>query len=227
MSKVLVGCPTSSHKAYCLEEYSKAIKSLTYSNYGILLVDNSENLKYVDRIRKLGIDVVKDNYFETARERVVHSRNLLRDYVLKNNYDYFLSLEQDVIPPKDVIERLLRHDKKVVTGIYFTRYDINGKKKIKPLIWVDTPGKFEKMKFIDERELWKSGLIKIRACGLGCVLIHKSVLESISFRLFKPKIYDDMAFCHDLYKKGISIYADLEVKCKHLISGMDWDSIKE
>jgi hypothetical protein len=59
-------------------------------------------------------------------------------------------------------------------------------------------------------------------------LISREVLEKISFRLSEENTtYDDMTFCEDLHKQKISLYADTAIKCKHLITGMNWDVIKE
>jgi hypothetical protein len=224
--KVLVGCPTSNHKAYCLDKYLEVLQGLTYADYDVLLVDNSEGEEYSKTIKQKGVPVVKATHFPTARERIVVSRNLLRKEVLEKGYDYFLSLEQDVIPPKDVIERLLQHDKKVVSGVYFTKYTLHGQEVLKPLLWDAKEG--EEMEFVAEEEVEKEQLLQVKAAGLGCVLIHKDVLEKIPFRLFTDRhTYDDMAFCSDLHKEGIPLYVDTSVKCKHLISGMDWSKIKE
>ena len=126
MKKILVGCPTSFHKEYCFNKYLKGIKSLTYQNHDILLVENSKDDKYINKIKKF-LPVIKGPYFESALDRIITSRNILKEKVLEGNYDYFLSLEQDVIPPKDIIERLLKHNKKVITGIYFVHNKIKGK----------------------------------------------------------------------------------------------------
>tara|TARA_Y100000310_G_scaffold338661_1_gene429001 strand:+ start:1837 stop:2520 length:684 start_codon:yes stop_codon:yes gene_type:complete len=225
LPKILVGCPTSNHKEYCIEEYAEAIKNLTYPNYDILLVDNSQTEEYSKKLQKLGLEVKRDKYLERARERIVHSRNILREYALENNYDYFLSLEQDVIPPKDVLEQLLQHGKEVVTGVYFTKYTIQGKPVLKPLLW---KAKGKTLEFVEEEKIIQPQLIIVKASGLGCVLISREVLEKISFRLSEENTtYDDMTFCEDLHKQGISLYADTAIKCKHLITGMNWDVIKE
>ena len=44
--KILVGCPTSHHKDYCLTEYMAGLKKLTYPNKKILIVENSKNDEY-------------------------------------------------------------------------------------------------------------------------------------------------------------------------------------
>ena len=90
--RVLVGCPTADIKAYCLDEYAAGLKALTYPNKEFLLVDNSATPEYAKRIEKLGIPVVRDTRLEDVKERITHSRNVLRDTVLKEGYDYFLSI---------------------------------------------------------------------------------------------------------------------------------------
>lgn len=226
--KVLVGCPTSDYKSYCLDEYAKSVKTLSYDNYDILLIDNSKTSGYSEKIKKLGLNIIKDKYSESARERIVSSRNILRDYAIKNNYDYLLSLEQDVIPPKDIIERLLNHKKQVVSGVYFAFNFYQGKHQLLPLIWVDFDDKNKKMFYIDKTRLWSKEIIKIATCGLGCVLIHKDIFKKVKFRYdFKmDEGFDDMFFCKDLREKGIDIYADTSLKCKHLIKNWSWKNIK-
>ena len=118
--KVLVGCPTSNYKEYCLKEYAEAVKSLTYPNYNILLIDNSKDDIYLKKINGIGLPAKKGPWFEGALKRIITSRNILREEILEKGYDYLLSLEQDVISPKDIIERLLRHKKQVISAIYFT-----------------------------------------------------------------------------------------------------------
>ena len=222
--KILVACPTAEYKKYCLNEYVEGLKRLTYS-HDILIIDNSENDSYLKLIEKKGLPVVKDKYLEKARARIVHSRNMIRKKVLEGCYDYFLSLEQDVIPPPDIIERLLRANKKIVTGVYYTRYMVQGKPKYLPLIWQQVES--DKMRFMEESELNK-GVQPIYACGLGCILIHKSVLEKIKFRYEEDKVtFDDMFFCKDARDNGFELFADTSLKCQHLIEGMSWKGIKK
>ena len=123
--KVLVGSPVSRHHAYCTKEYLESIKNLSYPNYDILLVDNSETEEWYNQIKESsGVKIVRHGYDKpTVKERMVACRNYLRSYALENGYDYFLDLDQDVIPPRDVIERLLSHKKDFVTGIYFNYFE--------------------------------------------------------------------------------------------------------
>jgi GT2 family glycosyltransferase len=229
--KILVGCPTSEHKAYCLDKYAETVRSLTYPQYDILLVDNSATNTYAERIRQLGLPVLKDIYFEHARERITHSRNILREQVLEKGYDYFLCLEQDVIPPRDIIERLLQHQQPVVTGVYYMEYDLKKQgtligKKILPLLYARHD--CDNLIQLTSEKIQAPQLLRVAASGLGCMLIHRSVLEKISFRYVEDKlVFDDIWFCQDLERHKIPLFVDTSVKCKHLMHAMDWDSLKK
>jgi len=235
--KVLVGCPTFDGKAYCLEEYAKAVKNLDYDNYEIVLVDNSEKEEYREKLKKMGFNVWRlDEKGFSARERITACRNLLRKLAI-DSYDYFLSLEQDVIPPKDIMKKLLSHNQKIVSAVYTMKMD-DGKEM--PLLW-GFLDENEKKKFLEENpqlkskieemgkkgllckriesveELPKNKLIKVAACGLGAVLIHKDVLKKIVFRTDERKsAYDDMFFSQDALSKGFEITADTGVICRHI-----------
>ncbi len=223
-AKILVGCPTSDHKSYCLKQYAEAVKKLTYKNHSLLIVDNSKSQAYSKKMRSMGLKVLKDEYKENARERIVSSRNIVREEAIKN-YDYLLSLEQDVIPPKDIIERLLKHKKEITTGLYFTYKTEDETKKIIPLLWTLDD---KEPRNLTEEEVMQDRVIEVEAAGLGCMLIAKEVLKKIKFRYEKKsQAFDDMWFCKDTKEKGYSIVADTSVKCKHLIEKWSWEGIKK
>ena len=230
LPKVLVGCPTSDYKAYCIESYAKSVKSLSYKNYDILLVDNSEKEDYFKRIKKLSLPVIKSTYFEGARDRIVESRNILREKMLDGGYDYLLSLEQDVIPPREVIEKLIRHNEKVVSGLYLAVNLVKGKHVLRPLLWANFNHEKKIMYCLNKEYALKSNdFVEICACGLGCVLIHRSVLKDIKFK-YDPKsgdAFDDVFFCRDVMEKGIKMFADLSVKCDHLTQGWSWEGVQK
>tara|TARA_Y100000310_G_C20654610_1_gene801337 strand:- start:82 stop:780 length:699 start_codon:yes stop_codon:yes gene_type:complete len=230
--KILIGCPTCSLYDYCLEEYSSVVKKLEGD---VLLVDNSEKEGYEERIKEVGLEVIKSPYKEFARERVVDGRNLLREKVLDEGYDYFLSLEQDVIPPKDVISKLLGHNVKVVSGLYSTprvmiRRDSLGRRfKVKedvPLAMV--AGEPGKVRWMMPEEVKKERLVGVGGVGLGCILIHRDVLEGVKFRYSRDNLaFDDMWFCKDVRDNGWKVYLDTGVKCDHKTNrGWKWKDLK-
>ena len=224
--KILVGCPASDFKRYALERYAEGVKALNYDNFDVLLVDNSKNSDYLKKINSLGLPAVKGAYSDAARQRIIDSRNVLRQKVLDEGYDYLFSLEQDVIPPANVIQNLLSHEKKIVSGVYFSYQTNNGITLLVPLLWKKS-GK-DNVRFMLEREVSEHKLIEVGAAGLGCILIHRDVLKKIKFRFDKEnKGFDDMWFCSDSFNEGFKIFADTSVKCRHLIKGWSWDGIKK
>ena len=229
IARVLVGCPTSFHKEYCFEEYARAVTSLSFKSYDVLLVENSPEDTFFKKIKAHKIPVIKGPYFEGARDRIVASRNLLREKALHGDYDYLLSLEQDVIPPKDIIELLIRHRKPVVSGVYFNRnVTPDGGVQLIPLVYALTDKERLTMRPLTFEELEEPALLPIVSCGLGCVLIHRDVLKEITFR-YALNSFDDRWFCTDLYEKKIPLFCDSSVKCKHFILDRpyQWRDIKK
>lgn len=219
--KILIGCPTSDYKAYCLKDYLNGVKNLTYKNFDFLMVDNSKSSAYSKKIKSLGFNVIKDDYKENARERIVSSRNILREKTIES-YDYLLSLEQDVIPPKNIIEKLMEHNKKITTGVYFTYKMVDSERTLVPILWVSDGG----IRNLTEEEVMGDKVIEVEGAGLGCMLISSEVLKKIKFRYEKESnAFDDMWFCEDTKEKGYKIYADTSVKCKHLIERWSWGGL--
>ncbi len=249
--RILVGCPTFEGKKYCLSEFAEGLKNLSYDNFDVLLVDNTKDDNYFNEIKKIGLPAVKGEFLEKATDRIAESRNILKEKVLAGGYDYLFSLEQDVVAPKDAIQKLLSHNKKIITGLYFKYELINDKVEMSPLIYKAltaevlkelTQGEhgediIEEMK---RNETWDSHwripmtfeqvekpmLMKIDFCGLGCILIHREVLEKIKFRA-DQRSFDDMHFCEDARNLGYEIWADTEVKCRHFMSRTSWEGIRK
>ena len=236
--KVLVGVITASPYEYCLREFLDSVKSFIYDNFDLVVVDNSEDNSYYDKLKSLSLNVIKDEHIKDIRDRLVHSRNILRDYALKNNYDYLLSLEQDIIAPKDTINRLVRHNKDIVTAVYFKLVEksyfeknklIKKTKELYPVLFQFAPKEMkDKMRFVLPLEVRGDKFFKVRASGLGCILISRKVLEKIKFRTVKGNTsYDDLWFCDDAIKHRFDIYVDTSVKCKHLFIKKDKNLFKK
>jgi GT2 family glycosyltransferase len=220
--KILIGCPTSDTHEYALKEYLHTIKNLTYKNYDILLIDNSQDDSYLKKLKETNLPATKSVWHKDARERIITSRNLLRQHVLDKGYDYFLSLEQDVIPPPDVLERLLQHKKRVITAIYFNYINAKEGTELAPVAWSKINIEKGERYFIKPSQL-NTGLIRIAVSGLGCILIHKSILEKVKFRYEQQhSAFDDVFFGLDCRKNNVSIYADTNLFCKHLLKNRPW-----
>ncbi|MBI4150729.1 hypothetical protein HY492_01245 [Candidatus Woesearchaeota archaeon] len=223
--KILVGCPTSQHKAYCLKEYTAGVKALQ-GTFDVLIVDNSDSDSYLAELKSAGLPAVKGPMPTKIKDRIVACRNVLRQKVLDEGYDYFFSLEQDVIPPPDALQKLLAAQKLIVGGVYTKHYRVmDGDNEVgtqeRPLLWTSVHGKIAQWT-MDALE--PTRVQQVLFTGLGCLLIHRSVLENISFRWdVSRKGFDDVFFCTDAQKFGI--FVDTSVRCPHL--EMSWEGIEK
>lgn len=146
------------------------------------------------------------------------NRNVLIDQALEHGATHILFLDDDVIVPKDIIAKLIRHDKDIVTGLYLLRNFPH-----KPIIfsYADEKGACTH-RFIapDEPE----GLIPIINCGLGCCLIKIEVFQTMPRpwitlgELEKDHWCDDIAFFNRARDYGFSLFCDLSVRVGHIAS---------
>lgn len=225
--KVLVGSPVSDMHEYCFDEFVSSRKRLTYPNHDLFFVDNSQGDHFFKRVQESGLPITRIPWEEKARLRMVNSRNLLRQKVLDEDYDYFLNLDQDIIPPDDIVEMLVRHNKDIVTGVYFnplhTRNSnklIDSNKLIRSVVGVLVN---DKIRYLSNEELMKPRLVKINVCGTGCILISRRVFEKIKFRYDTEGLsFDDAYLVYDAYENGFEVYADTGAKCRHLIVEKPW-----
>jgi GT2 family glycosyltransferase len=227
LPKVLVGAPVCDLYEYCFNEFINNIKNLTYKNYDILLIDNSKEEDFFNKIKLLNINVIRIPYLDKMRERVVKSHNKLREYFLNNNYDYLLILDQDVIPQKEVIEKLINHKKDAVSALFFGHHNIQtGENKLMPFAWkfIEKSGFWGKTYYLNENEIFSNKLIEIAFAGMGCILLSKKVLKKIEFRYDQTiDSWDDRWLGYDIHKEGFNFYLDPNVKCKHLYLNRPFD----
>jgi len=225
--KILVGTPHADVKNYCIDNYISSVKGLTYSNYNVLVVDNSETTKNQKYFRKKGLPtahIKRKN--KSTRQLMAESSNILKEATLKGGYDFLLFFESDITPPLNVIERLLTHQKEVASGAYF----INQGSKSHLMVQEIEPhqtGIRETINLLDgsDAKYFDGRLKEVYACGLGMALIHRSVLEKIDFR-YEEEIdaHPDTFFAHDLKQLGIKQYLDTSILCKH--DNRDWSLIE-
>jgi hypothetical protein len=227
MTRVLIGCPTWEGKRYCLQEYAAAVKALVkHTPADVLIIDNSKGDDYLTGLRAAGLNAEKGPWLPGARDRIVASRNILRQRALDGKYDYFFSLEQDVIPAPDTLSKLLSHGKDIVTGVVRTPLPFNGEQDIRtlPMMYVPHPRDPAGLAYVPEAELAKPQLLRIAAAGLGCVLIHRRVLERVQFR-WQGTAFDDMAFYKDAADAGFEPWCDTAVQPRHLYGS--WEGIRK
>jgi GT2 family glycosyltransferase len=220
MKKILVACPVADVKDYCFDEWIIKANNLTYENKDIFVVDNSEGREYYDLIRNkyknINFSRVNPVHFKSFKKALAKSHETIRQKALKGNYDYLLHLESDVFPPIDIIERLMEKKKKVIGGLYHIELGEQSKLMIQEL---ESFGVEHRETYnLDETDLsFVDGKVKrVFSCGLGCVLIHRSVLSDVEFRYEEGSpVHPDSFYFADLNQKGYSVFADTDIYCEH------------
>ena len=144
-------------------------------------------------------------------------RNLIADWVV-NGYDYLLSIDSDIAFERDVLKKLLAHDKDVVSGMYIQRrpgihvlelYEHNNRGGVSNIPYEKIKGR---------------GLVEIAGCGFGCVLVKAEVFRKVGYPQFKyhsaidhaNTISEDNDFCTKARSNGFRIWVDTTIQCRHI-----------
>ncbi len=149
---------------------------------------------------------------------IEQQRNNISDYALKHGYDYLFSVDSDIVLPSDALEKMLSHDRDIVTGMYIQR--IPGTHTLE--VYGVTPGNGRAQ--IPYKLLKDRGLVEVAGCGFGCVLIKRRVLEGVPKPHFvyrealdhKNTVSEDVYFCMKATDNNYTIWVDTSIKCDHV-----------
>lgn len=141
--------------------------------------------------------------------RVDQVRNLIASWVVKD-YDYLFAVDHDIVFSPDTLYKLLKADKDIISGLYVQRNHNN------ILEIYDKNGRMNKVP--------DNKIIPIIACGFGCVLVKKEVLEKVGYPQFEYHVAldhnntcsEDHDFCRKSIEKGYRLWADTSIKCGHI-----------
>ncbi len=113
--KILIGTPIHECKDYAVEKWLKSVSKLDYP-FDLLMIDNSPDSKYLEKVHKyckkyaltnyklVHIEIDQDAILD---ERLARSREFIRNEVLDKGYDAWFSLECDVIAPSYALSKLV------------------------------------------------------------------------------------------------------------------------
>lgn len=156
----------------------------------------------------------RDNPGEDGRENILHQYQQGRRRFLESDADALLVIESDIIPPPETLLRLARLDCDAAYGVYRFRVSnvIN--------VFERYPGRprneGESLSLYPDKlaAARRAGVVPCSGGGLGCVLIHRHVLEAMDFR-HEETAHCDTYFNRDLLHGGWRCLADMNVVCGH------------
>jgi hypothetical protein len=238
--KVLVGVTTYEGKDYIFDKNYEVLTHLTYPNYDYVIVDNSPTLDYVARLKRRGVKhVFHVDRGANSRMALAKSQNYIREVFLKGSYDYLFMLENDLLPPLNIIERLMQYQKSVTGAVYMI--GTSGvkvpcvfflDKKDNGLMGTRLIGTYE----ANGQKYWKrgevdkflnTGLQQVHGCGMGVTLIRRNVLLDEVFwydERFDDK-HSDVYFYLSLQRKGIPVFVDTNIVVDHYPS--KWEHVND
>jgi hypothetical protein len=136
--------------------------------------------------------------------------NAVKDMLADAACDYILFMDDDILMPEDALAKMLLHDKDVVSINLLTRVmpwePYNFKRiggKMVPM-WLEGPPRLE----------------RYDACGIGGVLVKRSIFERFSppwFGRTETAKTDDFFLWQILEKNGVSVYVDLSIGASHIL----------
>lgn len=172
---------------------------------------------------------------------VATARNRIAQRAIDLGTDWVLTVDNDVVLPKDALKLLLEDAKDVCLGYYAHRGDDNryhGNTCICKLEdangnrWYNYPLESE-YSAEEMRELANSGETKIivHGGGMGCALIKTDVFRKLSYPWYdwvnygdknRGMLSEDLYFCELCRNGKYDIYADVRVGCGHLFRYIQW-----
>ena len=149
----------------------------------------------------------------TERTLVERARNVLAKQAIDENYDYLLFIDDDMVPPEDVVDVFVKAGKDVICAPYPDR--VRGAQ-----LQVFKNGRLKEV----------PKLMQIDKCGMGCTLIKTRVLSRLYMKHcgrpfeFHKEIKDgktehfgeDTMFCERAVKEGFEIWCTPEVRPVHI-----------
>ena len=148
---------------------------------------------------------------------VYTARDMAAQFVLDTpDIDALLFLDADMVPPADLILRLLEADKPIAGALAFKRsaphepciFKTCGR-DIGADFWLDYP----------------KGLIEIAGIGMACCLIRREVFEKTPKPWYfpLPLLGEDLAFCDRARAAGFTVWCDTRLVCGHVSSRIIWE----
>lgn len=218
--KILIAAPTHKSKAYCQRDWIEQLSLLRYKNFQVYLSDNSPDESFCEWINSYGIECDHINPQGKAKfQPLAESHEQCRLKALEIGADYLLHWEVDMFTNDfSVIQKLLFREKVVVGVLYHIGFGFNSNLcliqrrsfcAIEPATTLLLRNGYD-ANFVDGQ------CKQIAHCGLGCTLIHRSVLEKITFRHdAKQTVFPDSIFAEDCHHNRIPIFVDTAIVFEH------------
>lgn len=149
-----------------------------------------------------------------------HARNILALKFLESKATHFIGIDDDVIPPEDMLDKFTSHiDKDFVSGIIYRITAHKDGLDVSPAVF-DFNGEHFETKYNYEP---KSKLKRIAGCGMAMFMAKREIFEKVK-RPFEfsynedglVRMSEDLSFCLKLRNSKFEMWADYSIEGKHI-----------
>lgn len=214
--KVLFGMPTMG--AVDPEAYDNRLEMVMH-------LGNLQTLSHLGKKEYCGVKFdIPDNveyqfFLSTIGEVfVAYAREQMANTAVNEGFDYLFMIDDDMLAPLDLFEKLIKHNVDIVAPLAFMRFFPH-----KPVIYNIAEGYDHVTKqhyyqnYVVDRYP-KGKLVECDAVGFGAVLIKTSILKEMSkpWMMVMSGAGEDVHFCHMAGKAGFKVYVDTSTQLAHL-----------
>lgn len=177
----------------------------------------------------IGIDMVEGKPIDSVRNTCINK-------FLASEYDYIMTIDDDIVPPDNCIEEMMSHDKDVIGAVCFSfQYGTPF-----PVVLDKVDGGYSQSLQLHSGKR----LITCAATGAACMIMSKDVLLKLKDHLMKrdgrTMFYEtkfredgsgstgqDFSFCDNLIEAGNKIHIDTHTICGHYVSRLDLKRVND
>lgn len=145
------------------------------------------------------------------------ARNHIVETFLSSDCTHVFMVDADTIPPDDAIDRLLKLDTDIATGIT----PIVNNDGVTSNIFVTTEEEGKPLSMLEATK--KKDLFEITGVGMACVLIKREVFEKLKKPVYagvwfqnSKFVEGDIHFCGNAKEAGFKIMCDPTIVCHHV-----------
>lgn len=216
---LLVASITYDGEEYALDAMLDALKAQTFTDFDLLFVDNSASDWYQKRLEQ-ALEKRFPRRWTVLRaggsgrfERILASRQAVRNFALDGPYQQVLMVDSDIILPPESVMSFVQADEALASGVYLNLFSRGGEPRVAPCLFVDVGGK---ARHATLQEVLNTERLSIGAARLGCTFVARDLLEACPFRLNPRGAGEDIMFYRDAVAQGASPVALTSVRCLHL-----------
>lgn len=214
--KVAISIPNEGHTLP--EAYGNRL--LMMFHLGQLQLASKNGIKEYEGVKFDYPANVEYQFFYSSVGRILTplARERLAEWALKCEADYIFFIDDDMMCPSNLFEKLIRHDVDIVAPLAFMRLAPH-----KPVIFRVDKG----YDSLQNREYYiprtvdnypKDKLVECDGVGFGAALIRTSLLAQIPKPWFMSTTGhgEDLLFCKKAKEAGFKVFMDTSVKLGHL-----------